>query len=83
MNAVRKQKEDKPAEPSAGVEMPAVTETAVPVRAGKGSPVHDLQLRLEAAFGGKGEQTATRVTTMLLIIALSTWLAALVLQAGI
>lgn len=81
MNAVRKPAEDKPAIPPEG-EPPAAPGTEVPARKGLASPVHHLQARIEKAFTGPNERRTVRITTMLLVVALSTWLAALVMQSA-
>lgn len=80
MNAVRKPADEKPAaQPES--ESPAPP-SAAPRRPGLASPVHQLQARIEKAFTGPNERRTVRITTMLLVVALSTWLAALIMQAS-
>ncbi|MFN4185327.1 MAG: hypothetical protein ACK4M6_11110 [Hyphomonas sp.] len=79
MNAVKKPLDQEPDKPVAKPD----SETAeAPARVGHHSPVHILQSRIEAAFSAQNERKMMRVITMLLVVALSTWVAALVLQAG-
>lgn len=80
MNAVRKPSDETPerSQPDAA---PAPAPDAAPRRAA-GSPVHFLQARIEKAFTGPNERRTVRIATMLLVVALSTWVAALVMQAG-
>lgn len=81
MNAVKKpvEPDHEPAAP--GVSAPAPASSA-PAREGDHSPVHALQSRIEAAFSRKNEQKAMRIATMVLVVALSTWVAGLVLQSA-
>ncbi|MFN4024656.1 MAG: hypothetical protein ACK4MQ_07480 [Hyphomonas sp.] len=83
MNAVRKPADEKPDLPSDAVPAapPAISPDALPRKA-SASPVHSLQARIEKAFTGPNERRTVRITTMLLVVALSTWVAALVMQAG-
>lgn len=46
------------------------------------SPVHVLQGRIEAAFSRANERRTLRISTMVLVMSLSLWMAALMLQAG-
>lgn len=61
---------------------PQAQTSAEPARKGSHSPVHMLHDRLEAAFSRRNETRTTRIISMLLVVALSTWIAALILQAG-
>ena len=79
MNAVKKPLDQEPDAPAAQPPSEAVD---TPARAVHHSPVHILQSRIEAAFSPQNESRLTRILTMLLVVALSTWLAGLVLQAG-
>ncbi|OZB16009.1 MAG: hypothetical protein B7X53_10000 [Hyphomonas sp. 34-62-18] len=79
MNAVKKPLDQEPETPSA---QPASETPDTPARAGHHSPVHILQSRIEAAFSPQNESRLTRILTMLLVVALSTWLAGIVLQSG-
>ena len=80
MNAVRKPTEP-PAEKTPAAEPPVpASETSRPNH--RGSPVHALQARIEAALTGPNEARTIRITGTLLVLALSTWLAAVVLQTG-
>lgn len=79
MNAVKKPLDQEPETPAAK----PVSETAeAPARTGHHSPVHLLHTRIEAAFSPQNESRLTRILTMLLVVALSTWLAAFVIQNG-
>ncbi|PKP82391.1 MAG: hypothetical protein CVT79_05535 [Alphaproteobacteria bacterium HGW-Alphaproteobacteria-18] len=80
MNAVKKPLDQEPDKPAAKPD--SETAAAPPVRVGHHSPVHILQSRIEAAFSAQNERKMMRVITMLLVVALSTWVAALVLQAN-
>lgn len=85
MNAVKK-----PAEPDHEPAAPSASDSAsapgpaspASAREGDHSPVHALQSRIEAAFSRKNEQKAMRIATMVLVVALSTWVAGLVLQSA-
>lgn len=83
MNAVRKPAGEKPELPSdAAPEAPPTISADAAPRKAHASPVHSLQARIERAFTGPNERRTVRITTMLLVVALSTWVAALVMQAG-
>lgn len=84
MNAVRKPADEKPAaQPeSENPATPSAGPAPAPRRPGLPSPVHQLQARIEKAFTGPNERRTVRITTMLLVVALSTWLAALIMQAS-
>ena len=82
MNAARKHNEDTrapapPAPPENGAETPAA-----PLPEAGASPVHELQSRLVRAFTPRSEQRLLRGVTMLLIVALSTWLAAVMVLSA-
>lgn len=79
MNAVKKPLDQEPETPAAEA---AAGTPAAPARAGHSSPVHILQARIEAAFSPQNEGKVMRVLTMLLVVALSVWMGALVLQGG-
>lgn len=79
MNAVKKPLDQEPETPAA---KPASETAEAPARTGHLSPVHLLHTRIEAAFSPQNEGRLTRILTMLLVVALSTWLAALVIQNG-
>ncbi|WP_213271357.1 hypothetical protein [Hyphomonas sp.] len=79
MNAVKKPLDQEPETPAAET---AAGTPAAPARAGHPSPVHILQARIEAAFSPQNEGKVMRVLTMLLVVALSVWMGALVLQGG-
>lgn len=79
MNAVKKPLDQEAETPAA---TPASETAEAPARTGHHSPVHILHSRIEAAFSPQNESRLTRILTMLLVVALSTWLAALVIQAG-
>ncbi|MBY9066988.1 hypothetical protein K1X12_08760 [Hyphomonas sp. WL0036] len=82
MNAVKKPVETH-SEPAPQAEAPvSEANTSTPARKGRHSPVHILHDRLEAAFSRQNESKMTRIITMLLVVALSTWVAAGFLQAG-
>lgn len=80
MNAVKKPLDQEAETPEAA---PAAEAAETPARTGHHSPVHHLQARIEAAFSGQNERRLMRIATMLLVVALSTWVATLVLQTGI
>lgn len=79
MNAAKQPLDDEPETPGAN---PAGETADAPAREGHHSPVHHLHSRLEAAFSARNESRLTRVLTMVLVVALSTWVAALILQSG-
>lgn len=79
MNAVKKPLDQEPEKQAA---KPASEAAEAPARTGHHSPVHILQSRIEAAFSSQGERRLTRILSMVLVVALSTWLAALVIQSG-
>ncbi len=79
MNAVKKPLDQEPQAPAAS---PASETAEAPARTADHSPVHLLHSRIEAAFSARNESKMTRILTMLLVVALSTWVAALVLQSG-
>ncbi|KCZ99868.1 hypothetical protein HPO_03214 [Hyphomonas polymorpha PS728] len=79
MNAVKKPHDREPETPAA---KPADEMAEAPARTGHHSPVHVLHSRLEAAFTPQNESRLMRILTMLLVVALSTWLAAQVLLGG-
>jgi len=79
MNAVKKPHDREPETPAA---KPAGEMAEAPARTGHHSPVHVLHSRLEAAFTPQNESRLMRILTMLLVVALSTWLAAQVLLGG-
>jgi hypothetical protein len=85
MNAVRKPTEDKtPASPEA--EKPAKAGIS-PVSEGDiahptASPVHALRARIEAAFRPPSERAMLRITAMVMVLALSSWLAVVMLLSA-
>lgn len=80
MNAVKKPLDPGPEKP---VSPPAVEAAEAPARSGHYSPVHHLQARIEAAFSARNEPRLMRITTMVLIVALSMWVGAQILQSGV
>ncbi|MFN7055997.1 hypothetical protein [Hyphomonas sp.] len=80
MNAVRKPN-DAPAETGAQQHAPVVAPT--PAVAGEdapsSSPVHALRHRIEQAFRPPSELATLRITTMVLVLAISSWMAVLLL----
>ena len=79
MNAVKKPLDQEPETPAAE---PAAEVPAKPAREGHHSPVHILQARIEAAFSAQNERKVMRIATMLLVVALSAWMGALVMQGA-
>lgn len=79
MNAAKKPHDQEPETPA---EKPASAGADAPARTGHHSPVHHLQARIEAAFSAQNEPQLMRILTMILVVALSTWVAALILQSG-
>ena len=79
MNAVKKPLDQDPEKPAT---KPVADVGEAPARAGHHSPVHHLQARLEAAFSARNEPRLMRILTMVLVVALSTWVAGLILQSG-
>ncbi|MGE6696249.1 hypothetical protein ACQKH5_01045 [Hyphomonas sp. NPDC076900] len=77
MNAAKKPHDQEPETPAAN---PASETAEAPARTDHHSPVHVLHSRIEAAFTPQNESRLTRILTMLLVVALSTWLAAQVIQ---
>lgn len=82
MNAVKKPLDQEP-EKEAHEPLAQTADATAPERTGHHSPVHTLQARIEAAFSARSESRVTRIITMLAVMALSTWIAALVLQSGV
>ncbi len=85
MNAVRKPTEDKdPAQSEAthpvtpGPAPLATSDTAHP----SASPVHALRARIEAAFRPPSESAMLRITAMVIVLALSSWLAVVMLLSA-
>ncbi|ABI78324.1 hypothetical protein HNE_1146 [Hyphomonas neptunium ATCC 15444] len=79
VNAVKKPLDQEPETPAAE---PAGAPADAPARSGHHSPVHHLQARIEAAFSARNEPRLMRIMTMVLVVALSMWVAALILQSG-
>ncbi|MFN3609465.1 MAG: hypothetical protein ACK4Y9_10405 [Hyphomonas sp.] len=79
MNAVKKPLDPEPEKRPA---TPSPDAADAPARAGPHSPVHHLHARIEAAFSAQNETRLMRIMTMALVVALSTWIAALILQTG-
>lgn len=80
MNAVKKPLDPGPEKPASA---PPVEAADAPARSGHHSPVHHLQARVEAAFSARNEPRLMRITTMVLVVALSMWVAAQMLQSGV
>jgi len=78
MKAVRKPA-DTPDQTAAGPASPAVLPGPAAKSAPPGSPVHALRKRIEGAFRPPGEPATLRITTMVLVLAISSWLAVLLL----
>lgn len=90
MNAVRKPSEHERDAASQASPAPASTQGAKPAKpdAASGrenpaaSPVHALRARIEMAFRPPSERAMLRITTMVLVLALSSWLAAVMLLSA-
>lgn len=85
MNAVRKpNEENNPAKPEAkqpveaGPSPQVTSDTARP----SASPVHALRARIEAAFRPPSESAMLRITAMVMVLALSSWLAVVMLLSA-
>jgi hypothetical protein len=78
MKAVRKPAET-PDQTAAGPASPAVLPGQAANSGPPGSPVHALRNRIEEAFRPPSELATLRITTMVLVLAISTWLAVLFL----